>query len=159
MVGLRAAGGARAGPLLDNSDLILGGAASGGLPALATGNSPWGDEGGVGVVAGAALFAGGVIAALDDSFFYQSAGAAATLIEADRLRALSVVVGGTRAATGVELIEGVVGVLVDEGAAVGAAAALDLDGFLNEVLVGWMVRKGEMGELTVVAVVRHVDCC
>jgi len=75
------------------------------------------------------LFADRVIAALDNGFFYQSARLPATVIESDGLRALGVVVGRARAAAGVELVEGVIGVLVDEGAAVGASAALDLDGF------------------------------
>lgn len=53
VVGLGAAGGAGPRRLLDDGDLVLGGAA-GGRFAAAAGNGAGGDEGGVGVVAGAA---------------------------------------------------------------------------------------------------------
>lgn len=73
-----------------------------------------------------------VVPALDDGFFYHAAGLPAAIIESDGLRALGVVISRAGAAAGVELVEGVIGVLVDEGAAVGASAALDLDGFFGK---------------------------
>jgi hypothetical protein len=81
------------------------------------------------------LFAERVVPALDDGLFYHAAGLPAAIIEPDGLRALGVVVRGAGAAAGVELVERVIGVLVDEGAAVGASAALDLDGFFGKVSV------------------------
>lgn len=56
MVGFGAAGGAGPRSLLDDGDLVLGGAAGGGFAAA--GDGPGGDEGGVGVVAGPAWEAG-----------------------------------------------------------------------------------------------------
>ena len=51
------------------------------------------------------MIADGVIASLNDGFFYHSAGPPATVIVADRLGARGIVVGGARTTSGVEFVK------------------------------------------------------